>query len=236
MRKIGVLGGSFNPPHNDHIRIAEYIKENLKLDDFIIVPNAQPPHKDTCHVDFAHRRRMLELLIKNCSNISISDIENDPSVPHFTTDLIDKLNNLYKDCAIFFCMGMDSLIYLDEWRDGLKLSDKCNLVVIGRKGYRLEDSHPLVINYLNEHAVLEGQMDFNERLNSKKGNCFLLKACFNDVSSSKIRAELNDFYQNHPNGSDLAMSLHEFPYTKNYLNLETIDYITKNSLYKMRES
>ncbi len=234
--KLGVLGGSFNPPHNDHIRIAEYIKKKLNIDKFVIVPNAQPPHKNTCHVDFVHRKKMLELLIGNLQDIEISDIESDPKEPHFTIDLIDKLKNKFEKYSIYFCMGMDSLIYLDEWREGLNITDKCNIVVIGRKGYSIDEARPLVKNYLKQHAVFEDDVSFENKLSSTKGYCFLLKECFNDVSSSKIRAEFEAFYKEKELNGNLAVDLNKFPYTKEFLNKETIEYITGNSLYKKRDS
>lgn len=236
LRKIGVLGGSFNPPHNDHIRIAEYIKNKLALDKFIIVPNALPPHKDTCHVDFSHRRKMLEILTAKFNDLHISDVEKDPNVPHYTFDLIDKLKDIYSESSIFFCMGMDSLIYLDKWRNGLQITDKCNIVVIGRKGYSLDEANPEVKEYLNIHAVYEDDQNFKNRLNEEKGNCFILKECFNDVSSSKIRQEFEEFYKTEKQHTDLFEYSDRFPYSIKYLDKELIEYITQNSLYKTRES
>ena len=236
IKKIGVLGGSFNPPHNDHIRIAEYIKNRLSLDKFIIVPNAQPPHKNTCHVGFEHRRKMLEILTCQYDDLEISDIESDPNVPHYTIDLIDKIRNLYPKAYVFFCMGMDSLIYLDKWRNGLSITEKCNIVVIGRKGYSIEEANPPVKDYLKSHAVYEDSDDFSQKLNEEKGNCFLLKECFNDVSSSKIRLEFDEFYKNDKHKKDLFDYADKFPYSLKYLDKGIIEYITKNSLYKERES
>ncbi len=236
IKKIGVLGGSFNPPHNDHIRIAEYIKHRLALDKFLIVPNGLPPHKDTCHVDFSHRRMMLQILTEKYSDLQISDIEKDPNVPHYTIDLIDKINALYPEATVFFCMGMDSLIYLDKWRNGLQITDKCNIVVIGRKGYSIDDSNPAVKEYLKTHAVYENDADFPQKLNEEKGNCFLLKECFNDVSSSKIRQEFEDYYKTAEQHTDLTEYTDKFPYSLTYLDKGIIDYITKNSLYKKRDS
>ncbi len=236
IKKIGVLGGSFNPPHNDHIRIAEYIKHRLELDKFLIVPNGLPPHKDTCHVDFSHRRMMLQILTEKYSDLQISDIEKDPNVPHYTIDLIDKINALYPEATVFFCMGMDSLIYLDKWRNGLQITDKCNIVVIGRKGYSIDDSNPAVKEYLKTHAVYENDADFPQKLNEEKGNCFLLKECFNDVSSSKIRQEFEDYYKTAEQHTDLTEYTDKFPYSLTYLDKGIIEYITKNSLYKKRDS
>ena len=48
--RIGILGGSFNPVHKDHYFLASYIKDVLSLDKFLIIPNAMPPHKNTCHI------------------------------------------------------------------------------------------------------------------------------------------------------------------------------------------
>ena len=51
--RIGILGGSFNPVHKDHYLLASYVKDVLSFDKFLIIPNAMPPHKNTCHISFA---------------------------------------------------------------------------------------------------------------------------------------------------------------------------------------
>ena len=94
-----------------------------------------PPHKNTCHISFEDRVKMLSLTSFDRNGFEISDIENDPSIPHYSYDTLEKLHNLYPHDALFFCMGMDSLAYLDKWHKGLELIKLSNLVVTGREGY-----------------------------------------------------------------------------------------------------
>ena len=237
IKKVGVLGGSFNPPHNDHIRIAEYIKNRLSLDKFIIVPNAQPPHKNTCHVEFEHRRKMLEILTYQYEDLEISDIESDPNVPHYTIDLIDKIRNLYPKAYVFFCMGMDSLNYLDEWKNGLELHCYCNLAVVGRYGYTYEDTHSIVKEVLKERIVYDTSPDFEKYLNRKNGLCIILDNQYTDISSTRIREEFAQFYQAAGTRlkavKDMTCLVGRYlNYSCRHLKREVIEYIIENRLYK----
>ena len=75
--RIGILGGSFNPVHKDHYLLASYIKDVLSLDKFLIIPNATPPHKNTCHISFDDRVKMLSLASFDKDVFEISDVEKD---------------------------------------------------------------------------------------------------------------------------------------------------------------
>lgn len=234
-KRIGILGGSFNPVHKDHLSLANYIRDTFSLDSFIIIPNATPPHKSTCKVDFNSRVAMLKLSGFSAPNYEISLIEENNTVPHYSFDTLTKLKEIYKDSTLFFCMGMDSLLYLDEWKRGLELSSLCNLVVTGRDGYSIEDAHEKVKPYLKKFAVFENDSNFYTSQNDKTGHCFVLKRCFNDVSSSKIREELNDFYKIFAKNLDFDESfanISKLNYCNKYLTKEVVEYIVSHSLYK----
>lgn len=233
--RIGILGGSFNPVHNDHLSLVNYVKDTLSIDKFIIIPNATPPHKNTCKVDFNSRVEMLKLSGFCSPNYEISFIEENNAIPHYSYDTLTKLQDLYKNSTLFFCMGMDSLLYLDEWKRGLELSTLCNLVVTGREGYSIDDAHEKVKPYLNDFAIFEDDSNFYTSQNDKTGHCFVLKRCFNDVSSSKIREELNDFYKIFAKNLDFEKSfanISKLNYCNKYLTKEVIEYIISHSLYK----
>ena len=151
--RIGILGGSFNPVHKDHYLLASYIKDILSLDKFLIIPNATPPHKNTCHISFDDRVKMLSLASFDKDVFEISDVEKDPNLPHYSYDTLEKLQKLYPHDALFFCMGMDSLAYLDKWHKGLELIKFSNLVVTGRDGYSFDDINQDVIPFIKDYGL-----------------------------------------------------------------------------------
>lgn len=240
--RIGILGGSFNPVHKDHYLLAEYIKDTLSLDRFLIIPNAMPPHKNTCHISFKDRVKMLSLASFDRDGFEICDIEKDPDIPHYSFDTLEKLKNLYPDDALFFCMGMDSLCYLDKWHRGLELIRYSNLVVTGREGYSTDDINADVLSFVEKYGFQSKSLSdentfFKETHKDFVNNhsCIILKRCFHNVSSSKIRKEFQNFYQKYADFAKKSVffeHIDEYPYCKQYLNIAVAEYILDNGIYK----
>ncbi len=198
MKRIGILGGSFNPVHKDHISLGKFVRESLNLDEIMLIPNANPPHKNTCKVTYQDRVNMLKLALEKEEGFCISNIEEDASIPHYSFDTLKKLNEENPNNAYFFIMGLDSLLYLDKWHLGLHLTDYANLVVMCRKGYESEKINDVLVNFLKSHAVYDSNKDeFNKALNYKCGRCFMISQMLNAISSSNIRDDIKNFYTNH---------------------------------------
>lgn len=234
--RVAVFGGSFNPVHLDHVEMACYIRDQLNIDRFLVVPNATPPHKSTCSISFADRVNMLKDAFSGLSGFEISTIEKDPHTKHYTFDTLTKLKELYKDDMLFFCMGMDSLIYLDKWYKGLELIKLSNLVVTQREGYLYTQINEPVKKFLSENALLDTDRNFEPHLNNTdKNNCIILSRCFHSVSSSKIREEIEAFYKTGSDKDNCALffdNIDSYPLCKNFLSRNTIEYIFRHSLYK----
>lgn len=159
MKRIGLLGGSFNPVHNDHLLLAEFVKQRLQLDRVFLIPNSAPPHKNTVQVSYRHRLRMLRLALEGHPGLDISEIESCPEHPHYTFDTLTLLRHHYgADTALFFIMGMDSFLALDTWYRGLELSSLASLAVIMRKGYEHARISPAVAAYMHTHCVYEAPL------------------------------------------------------------------------------
>lgn len=242
--RIGILGGSFNPVHKDHYLLASYIKDVLSLDKFLIIPNATPPHKNTCHISFDDRVKMLSLASFDKDVFEISDVEKDPNLPHYSYDTLEKLQKLYPHDALFFCMGMDSLAYLDKWHKGLELIKFSNLVVTGRDGYSFDDINQDVILFIKDYGLSGDknlELDDKELISLQnkdfvnKHYCIMLKRCFHNVSSSKIRKEFQDFYQKFANfakKSEFFEHIDDYPCCKQFLDKAVIEYILDNGIYR----
>jgi nicotinate-nucleotide adenylyltransferase len=139
--KLGVLGGTFDPVHRGHIRMAEEAGRALELDRMLLVPAGRPVSKTNRPVTPAeHRVNMLNLAVKNKPRLSVSTIEVDRPGPTFTIDTITALKKESgAQTEIYFILGWDSLAQLPEWREPARLAALCWLVAVPRPGCQKPD-------------------------------------------------------------------------------------------------
>lgn len=132
--KTGILGGTFDPVHLGHIRIAEETKQRIGLDNILFIPAGQPWFKVSREITPAtHRVKMLELATIHESCFSISRIEVERNSPSYTVDTMITLNE-EKNAGdeLFFIMGWDSLFDIAKWKEPDKLIKLCSLVALTR--------------------------------------------------------------------------------------------------------
>ncbi len=135
--RIGILGGTFDPPHIGHLIIAEEAREKLGLDRVIFIPAPQPPHKlDEPVTPLQDRVAMLRLSLRNNPYFSLSLVEAERPGPSYTVDTLRVLRAEYPpEAELFFIMGMDSLVQLPTWHEPRELIALCMLAVLRRPGY-----------------------------------------------------------------------------------------------------
>ncbi len=137
LRRIGIVGGAFNPPHRGHLAIATEMTRFCKLDRVVFIPTATPPHKDsTALAPFCQRCAMVELAVADNPQFSVSAMEGQRSGPSYTVHTIQQLRHQLPGAELFFLMGMDSLLALPTWRDYTRLFSMCHLVVARRPGHK----------------------------------------------------------------------------------------------------
>lgn len=113
--RIGIFGGTFDPVHTGHIKMAEYAKKEFSLESVIFVPNSNPPHKkDKLIEDYSHRFKMLEEAIENMNGFSISDYEAEDGKYYYSLHTMRHFRKLYGDDT-YFIIGADSLMTIHEW-------------------------------------------------------------------------------------------------------------------------
>lgn len=116
MTRLGVFGGTFNPPHTAHLTVAHRAMRQAGLDEVLWIPAALPPHKQDADIaDALHRRRMLEILIGDESAFTICDIELDRSGPSYTADTLEQLLDRFPESELYLIIGEDSLRRLHSW-------------------------------------------------------------------------------------------------------------------------
>lgn len=133
-RRIGVFGGTFDPIHIGHLILAEEAWFQLGLDQVILVPAGDPPHKQGRRLSpVADRLRMCELAADDIDYLTVSRIDADRPGPHYTVDMVRILRDqLGPATDLYFLMGMDSLRDLPTWYCPNWLVENCKLVALSR--------------------------------------------------------------------------------------------------------
>ena len=132
---LGVLGGTFDPPHYGHLALAETARVQLGLDRVIFVPAGQPPHKPGRPITPAHHRvAMVEAAIADKPAFVLSRVDLDRAGPHYTVEMLALLQQEYPKAELFFLMGGDSLAEFPTWRDPAGIVRQARLAVMQRAG------------------------------------------------------------------------------------------------------
>ena len=133
--KLGILGGTFDPPHYGHLTLAQAALTQLQLDQILFAPvGVQPLKQDQPASAPEHRARMIELAITDQPHFALSRTDLDRSGPHYTVDLLAIIQQQYPDAALWFILGEDSLSDLLLWRDPARLIQLARLAVLRRPG------------------------------------------------------------------------------------------------------
>ncbi len=138
-RRVGVMGGTFDPIHIGHLVIAEEARVRLKLEKVVFVPAAMPPHKlDKDISPVEHRLAMVERAITSNPYFTISRVDIDRFGPCYTVDTIAMLKDEWgPEVDIYFIMGQDSLMEILTWHKPQRLIRLCRIVALSRPGYRV---------------------------------------------------------------------------------------------------
>lgn len=135
MAKIGILGGSFNPIHAGHIRMAVEAREAAGLERVLLMPAGEPPHKPAAGMlPFAHRLRLVEMAVYDVAGLSASGLEGSRSGPSYTVDTLQALREKMPEDELHFILGSESFLALPAWRQGLEIPHQASLAVVLRQG------------------------------------------------------------------------------------------------------
>jgi nicotinate-nucleotide adenylyltransferase len=133
--RIGLMGGSFNPVHNAHLRIAGEAQAACQLDRVIFIPAADPPHKPLAgNVSFEHRSRMVEMAIAGRPDFEVSTVEAERGGKSYSVDTIRTFRERFPGDDLFFIIGGDSFLELGLWHRYAEIFPLCNLIVVERPG------------------------------------------------------------------------------------------------------
>ena len=184
--RIGLLGGSFNPIHSAHLRIAEEAQRACLLERVRFIPAADPPHKTLAGaVPFETRCRMVQLAIAGKTDFELSTIEGQRVGKSYSIDTIRIFLELYPDDELFFIIGGDSFLEIGAWHCYAEIFSSCSLIVAERPGSQTGDR----LGTLPQRVRGEFSYDpVTDRLLHRSGNSItFVQGRPQELSSTEIR-------------------------------------------------
>ncbi|ROR29262.1 nicotinate-nucleotide adenylyltransferase [Mobilisporobacter senegalensis] len=172
LKKIGIMGGTFNPIHNGHLALAARAYEQFKLDQILFMPSKNPPHKELkTIISDKHRVDMVSLAISDIPDFVLSTLELERGGTTYTVDTLDYLTKTEKDKMFYFILGADSLFELEDWLEPARIMEMAKIIVASR-------------NTLSNENITERIQYLNSTYNT---NIELIEMPPIDISSRHIR-------------------------------------------------
>jgi nicotinate-nucleotide adenylyltransferase len=135
LRSVGILGGTFNPPHLGHLALARYAREELALERVLLMPAHIPPHKSAEQDPGAqHRLNMCRLAVEGEPAVSVCSLEIDRPGPSYTVDTLSAIHASHPDAELTFIVGADIARTLPAWREPAKVLELARVAVGARTG------------------------------------------------------------------------------------------------------
>jgi nicotinate-nucleotide adenylyltransferase len=176
VKRIGIMGGSFNPIHNGHLAITRKAKKEFDLDQIIFVPTGKPPHKAL--EELAPKNARYQMVLKAISrypSYRVSRVELDRRGYTFAIDTLQRLTaEIGEKHQLYYIVGMDSINEILEWKKPLELFNYCDFIVATRPKTRIR--------------TLKRMLKFPP-LSSRKQQIFVIEVKM-DLSSSQIRERI----------------------------------------------
>ncbi len=173
-RRIGVMGGTFDPIHYGHLVIANEVLYKYNMEKIIFVPAGNPPHKKVTGACASDRFLMTNIATISNNKFIVSDVEIKSMEKSYTINTIRKLINEYDDAEFYFITGTDAILELPNWYDTENLLKMCKFIGVSRSGY----------------STLEIENKINKIKNSYNGQIELLQVPMLEISSTDIRKRI----------------------------------------------
>jgi nicotinate-nucleotide adenylyltransferase len=175
--RVGLFGGSFDPPHRGHLAVAEAVRDRFSLDRVLLAPTAVQPLKHGAHASFTDRLHMVGLLCEGANGIEASAVDGPQpdGKPNYTIDTLRRLRDqLPPGAEIFFIVGADAFLGVRQWKDAEALLREVRWIVVSRPGFELRQLKTLELTP-EQRSRIETLSDFE-----------------NPVSATEIRERLHE--------------------------------------------
>ncbi len=156
LKRIGLLGGTFDPIHNGHLSLAEQAIQLFDLQKVLLIPVSHSPHKLTQQpTDSAHRVAMLQLALKGKTRLSIELMEIEKGGISYTIETLTQLKSLHPDWELFLILGADAFLSMDTWKNYEGIFKLCHVLVSTRPGVKLELPDKLCQTLALDKSIIE---------------------------------------------------------------------------------
>ena len=213
MRIIGLLGGTFNPIHLGHLRMAQELADALNLDEVRFIPSATPPHKAAPELSAIQRAEMVRIAIANNPLFKLDTRELERNGASYTIDtLISLRGELGASVALCLIMGSDAFIQLNTWARWQELLNYCHIILVQRPNMPKQPNLAIELATLLEENYTENIADLTQK---PAGYIHMQAITALQISSTVIRAKL------------------KINHSIRYLVTESVlEYINLNDLYR----
>jgi len=145
LSRVGILGGTFNPPHNAHLLLGVFAREQYQLDEIVVIPGSTfSPNKNRPQIDGSHRLNMARIACEGNLFFRVSDREIGPKTV-YTVETLSALKSGDPENEFFFIAGSDLMVTFKSWREPEKIAKLTNFIVAPRFGASFEESRSVLM-------------------------------------------------------------------------------------------
>ncbi len=170
--KVGILGGTFDPPHYGHLIIAQEVLTALQLDEIWFMPTNVPPHKENAKTKGEERIEMVKRAIDDNPNFFLQTIEFERSGPSYTYETIGLLQKRYPKAEFYFIIGADMVEYLPNWQHIEELVRQVQFVGVKRPSFKVKSNYPIIEVEVPQFEISSSQL--RDRFKNKQNTKYFL--------------------------------------------------------------
>ena len=185
---IGIYGGTFDPIHYGHLRVAEELLDIIGLERMIFVPSGAPRLRAAPAASRSHRAAMVRLAIQDNNRFSLDVREiNRPGISVTVQSLREYRSELGDNTALCFVLGIDAFVKINQWSDWHELFDLCHLIVVARPGFVAINADPNLPDELRKELSSHCITHISDLESQSSGFIYIAQTSLLEISASRIR-------------------------------------------------
>lgn len=189
--RVGLLGGTFNPVHQGHLRAAQEVRLRFDLSRVLFIPSYIPPHKQTREMASPEDRfAMVKLACESDARFIPSSIEIEAKEKSYSIITLNKIKRVYREALVFFILGIDSFQEIETWKSYRDVLEQCHFIVISRPGYLLAEARTILPDKYRDKILDLGESLQVEDKVLRSFRIFLVPIMALDISSTDVRRRI----------------------------------------------